>query len=365
MNVLMLADSVRSADLRHVVPVPIGDPFVYVETTDRRYAFIQSFEVASLQGINGLTVKALEDFGRGEVLARGSSPRRALVQTVVRLCDDLEITEAVVPPDFPLDAAEYLRASGVTLEIKPDVFEMRRRKKTHGEVTGLKYILEAAERGLNVVRDNLAARREMTSEAMRTAVRRMLSCEDIYFAYLFISHGEQSASYYNPGTGMISEGEPVIVDFGLRDNVSGCWADITRTFYVGSAPPEIRRYFSLCKSALDLVYSRLGPGVAGAELFHSVCDLFEAEGFETPRTAAGSGVPEDGFVHRLGHGIGLEIHEPPFLNAAGPALVPGDVIAVEPGLYRRGVGGCRLEDTVLITEDGYRRLNTTPYDGMV
>jgi Xaa-Pro aminopeptidase len=70
----------------------------------------------------------------------------------------------------------------------------------------------------------------------------------------------------------------------------------------------------------------------------------------------------DGFFHSLGHGVGLEVHEAPSLGRSGEALVAGDVIAVEPGLYRSGVGGCRLEDLLLVTEDGYENLTDFPYD---
>jgi Xaa-Pro aminopeptidase len=103
------------------------------------------------------------------------------------------------------------------------------------------------------------------------------------------------------------------------------------------------------------------PGVRGRELCDATCDLFEAAGFATQRTAQdGSG---DGFQWSLGHGVGLDVHEGPALGLAGhdPLLV-GDVIALEPGLWDSRFGGIIFEDLVLVTEDGHEVLTEFPYD---
>ncbi len=74
---------------------------------------------------------------------------------------------------------------------------------------------------------------------------------------------------------------------------------------------------------------------------------------------------EDGFAHYLGHGLGLDLHEAPTLDEGGEALIPGDVVTIEPGLYRRGLGGCRIEDVVIVTESGYDLITDCPYDLVV
>ena len=92
------------------------------------------------------------------------------------------------------------------------------------------------------------------------------------------------------------------------------------------------------------------------------CELFQEHGFPTQLTKDPLKPLEDGFFHSLGHGVGLEVHELPSLGRLGTELVPGDVLAVEPGLYRKGFGGCRLEDLVLVTENGAENLTKYPYD---
>ena len=104
------------------------------------------------------------------------------------------------------------------------------------------------------------------------------------------------------------------------------------------------------------------PGVTGRELHALTCDVFEAAGHRTQRTGPGED-PNEGFQFSLGHGVGLEVHEDPGLGQSGRSpLVAGDVIAIEPGLWEREIGGVRYEDLLLITEDGCETLTDYPYD---
>ena len=102
-------------------------------------------------------------------------------------------------------------------------------------------------------------------------------------------------------------------------------------------------------------------GITGLELYNAACDRFEAAGFRTMRTSIGG--TSDGFRFALGHGIGLEVHEPPSLGLAGRnPLIAGDVIAIEPGLWDRRIGGVRHEDLLLVTENGCETLTRYPYE---
>jgi Xaa-Pro aminopeptidase len=103
--------------------------------------------------------------------------------------------------------------------------------------------------------------------------------------------------------------------------------------------------------------------VTGKSVFDGVCEIFEGAGYPTQRTKAEGEPLADGFFHSLGHGVGLEVHEQPMLGMTGhDELVVGDVLAIEPGLYRAGYGGCRLEDIVLVTDAGCETLTQFPYE---
>ena len=133
---------------------------------------------------------------------------------------------------------------------------------------------------------------------------------------------------------------------------------MTRTFVVGNIPDELKELHRHCRAALDIALEAMGPGAD--DVFSKVTEYFHAQGFPTQVHQSGPGPLREGFSHGLGHGVGLEIHERPWMGRRSDALQTGDVVAVEPGLYFRGIGGVRLEDTVVITDDGPESL-TDPY----
>jgi Xaa-Pro aminopeptidase len=111
-----------------------------------------------------------------------------------------------------------------------------------------------------------------------------------------------------------------------------------------------------------LVSVEVRPGAHGSDLHRLVSEFFSGRGYPTTLTKPDGEVLTDGFYHGLGHGVGLEVHEAPSLGIIGEELVAGDVITLEPGLYRRGFGGVRVEDLLLVTDEGYERLTDCPYE---
>jgi Xaa-Pro aminopeptidase len=165
------------------------------------------------------------------------------------------------------------------------------------------------------------------------------------------------------GHGPVAAGVPIVIDIWPRDAETFVFCDMTRTFVVGDVPQDVRTWHRLCKEALDRSIESVRPGARGRAIFDESCEVFEQAGEPTQRTKEQGQTLVDGFFHGLGHGVGLEVHESPSLGLSSKdELRPGDVVTVEPGCYRQGFGGVRLEDLVLVTEDGHENLTTYPYD---
>ncbi len=359
-DVLIFGDTLRSPEQRHEVPVPIPDPFLYVERNGTRHVLVSALEVERVREAGGLEAHAMEEFGIDELLAGGMHRDLAELEAYVRACRELGVEEAVTPWTFPLVLADRLREAGIDVRPERDLFMMRRRVKTEAELAGIRRAQRACEAGMRKAKELLDE--GVTCEEVRAAIERIFSEHDAMADEIIVSHGAQSAIGHEMGSGTIAADEPVVIDLFPRDRASGCFADMTRTFVVGEPSDELREWHRLCKEGLDLALGAIRPGITGAELHRLVCDLFQEHGYPTQLSKQPGEVLVDGFFHSLGHGVGLEVHEAPALGRSGEELVAGDVVAVEPGLYRSGYGGCRLEDLVLVTEDGCENLTDFPYE---
>lgn len=364
-DVLVYADTLRTPELRHEIPVAIPDPFLYGERDGARHALIHPVEGARL-GDLPVRCHAPEEYGYDELLRSGVTRRERRLELCSRAVHDWGIERAVVPSAFPVELADRLRADGVELEPDGEHFERRRRSKSEGELAGIRRAQEAATAAMAAARELLRRANGtgvITCEAVRAQLDRVVGEHDCTLEIAIVSHGPQTAIGHELGSGPIAPGEPVVIDLAPRDRESGCFADMTRTFVLGDAPRELREWHRLCERALAEALEAIRPGAQDATLFEATSELFREAGHPTLLDKP-EGVPlEDGFYHSLGHGVGLDIHEAPFL---GPTrqdrLVAGDVLAVEPGTYRRGFGGVRVEDLVLVTDGGCENLTDFPYD---
>jgi Xaa-Pro aminopeptidase len=378
-GLLLWGDTVRFAALRHEIPLAIISPLLFAEVDGRRVVLTSWLERDRVTGaLPDVEVLDFFDFGWKELVAGGMSFAEADRETVARAVRRIGVDEAIVPGDFPLALGDRLRDDGIVLTVDDDAVELRRRAKAVAELDGIRAAQRAAEAGMTAARGLLARGRPAEDGHVQLDGNPLLA-EDVR-ATLRAACAEQGApcprdvivaslwngSGHEPGSGPLPSGLPIVVDIWPRHEESGCWADMTRTFVVGTPAPEhagvIAEHGRVVRTALERVKAAIRPGITGGELFDLACDVLESEGHLTQRTAQREGEAE-GFQSWLGHGVGLEVHEAPGLGPGGrDALVAGDVLAVEPVLWDSRIGEVRFEDLVLVTEHGCETLTRFSYD---
>ena len=258
-DVLIYADTMRSAEMRHQVPVAVPDPFLYVERNGSRHAVLTSFEVDRVREA-GIEAHPLEEFGWDELVGKGPREEQALV-LYERAVKQLGVEDAVVPFDFPVELADRLRAKGVKLQADRELFAQRRRVKTEAQLAGIRKAQRGTEAAMAAARELLRAAEPvdgsvmlegeaLTCERIKTRITEVFNEHGLVSDAMIVSHGGQAAVGHDMGSGPIAPAEAVVIDLFPRDQESGCYADMTRTFVVGEVPEELAEYHRLVHDAL-------------------------------------------------------------------------------------------------------------------
>ena len=266
---------------------------------------------------------------------------------------------------------EALRRAGVQLEIERGLFREERRLKSDEEIGFILTAQQAAEAAcVEVVRWLAAARssngelvldgRPLTSEWLMARAQLVLNERGCAAAEMIVAGSPGAAQPHFRGTGAIRAGAPVVIDIFPRHQASGYHGDLTRTVVAGDVSSEVAAMHAACLAALDAGIGDLRAGADGRDVHRATCQALVDHGFGT--TLPGLEGPPDvpRMIHSTGHGVGLEVHEPPQLRNLAYPLAARDVVTVEPGLYDARIGGVRVEDLLVIRDGGVDNLTTLP-----
>jgi Xaa-Pro aminopeptidase len=294
--------------------------------------------------------------------------RRAPVADVVaRVLMQLGLRRVTVPRSFPLGLARELERRRVRLDLGPDPFWPERELKEPREVRAIGASLRAAEAGLLAgiealrscrIRNGWLKRdgRRFTAEDLRSAVNTRMMADGFVPAHTICAPGDQAVDPHEGGHGPIRAHQPVVMDIFPRSEATGYFGDLTRTVVRGRASFALHEIYAIVHEGVRLGHRMLRAGASGMTIHKAIQALFERQGYQT-------GLKDgrmQGFFHGTGHGLGLEIHEPPSIGKRPCTLRAGHVVTVEPGLYYLGLGGVRIEDVALVTATGSRCLTRVP-----
>ncbi|MCO8267961.1 Xaa-Pro peptidase family protein [Haloferax sp. AB510] len=351
------------------------DPYVTLYTPAGIHLLVSTLEFGRAKKESRAdTVSRLSDYDyRDKHAEHGSVVGKA--KTVAAFLADHDVDSLAVPADFPLGTADALRDEGVVVEAETDdVLTNIRAVKADEEVEHVHAAQDANEAAMRaaegLIRDADVADdgtltyegEPLTSERVKEEIEVTLLRHGCALDETIVACGADAADPHDRGSGPLRADEAVIIDIFPRDKETKYNGDMTRTFVKGEPSPEIREWFDLTEEAFEAALDAVEPGATGADVHDAVCDVYEAAGENTLRADPSA---ETGFIHSTGHGVGLDVHELPSLSPSGEELRPGHVITIEPGLYDPEIGGVRIEDLVVVTEDGYENLTEYPVELVV
>ena len=364
---LIIAASEADANLYYATRFLAPDSFVFVSTAAGEKVLLMSdleLDRAKAQAAvdSVLPIREYEERAKAAGVER---PR--LLDSVHAFLAERRIGSVLVPGSFPIEYGDGLRERGVTVHVKPDPFFEQRLVKTSEEVEAISRALQRTEAALGKA---VQAIREadadggvlrwrgatLTAERVRHLISAALLEDGLLAQHTIVACGEAACDPHNVGSGPLRAGEAIIIDVFPRDEGSRYFADITRTVVKGRAPEALHRMYGAVAAGQARAFELIRDGAEGETIHREVQATLERHGFQSGEQNGRM----QGFFHGTGHGLGLEIHELPRISKFPATLRSGNVVTVEPGLYYPGLGGVRLEDVVVVRENGHTNLTNYP-----
>jgi Xaa-Pro aminopeptidase len=370
--VLFYADA-SDPDMLYFSRFAAVDPFIALSVGGRKIGVSTSLEYGRMRAESDfdeirLQHEVEECAAKRFKVEEGTKPGRDLL--IRQLAAEYKIREFRISDRFPAGLALQLQEAGLRLvpAIGVPVFP-EREIKTADEIECLRKGNQASAAGFRAVAKALADAeirkgklyldgRYLTAEHLREKIAHATLDQGAMALHTITAAGEQACDCHNQGSGPIPANELIVVDIFPCRHADGYWGDMTRTFLKGKASEAQRKLVATVRKGLQLALDKIKPGVSAGGVHRAVEKFFADEGYETVRDSD----EPSGFFHALGHCIGLELHEQPVMRQTSKwRLRKGMVMTIEPGLYYRGLGGCRIEDVVVVTADGYELISKAPY----
>lgn len=364
---LIVADSERDANMLYAAGMFVPDPFIWFRHRGRSAVVMSDLEVDRARK-QARVDEVIGQTGISKPLEKKLGRRPKLAEIIAAIFKQRRIRSARVPSNFPLALAEQLRKHSVRVWADDKPFFPARERKRPDEVRAIERALRITEAGLRAGIGTIRAARiardgrltlagsTLTSEHVRAEINTAMIRLGAIGSHTIVAGGEQACDPHDGGSGPLRANEAIILDVFPRDEKTGYHGDMTRTVVRGKAGDALRKQFVAVRDAHRLAIKTIRAGVCGRNVHHAVQRLFKERGYKTGVVDG----RQQGFFHGTGHGLGLEVHEPPRMSIVPQRLKAGYVVTVEPGLYYPGVGGMRIEDVVLVTTSGCRVLSKFP-----
>ncbi len=358
MNKLIVSESIHSADMLYACEFRAPDAFIYFETKYEKAIIVSSLEYnrALNERKDGIKIYCNDDFDDTDI-----------ANILIKLSYKNDIKKWIVPNNFPLIYADYLRKSQIEVNCSKSGLFPERVSKSDAEIAKIQKALKIAEnamqRAFDILGESLINENEvivweneiLTSETLRAEINIEIVRQGGIAFDTIVAGGKQGSEPHNIGSGALFAMQPIVIDIFPQDLSTGYFGDITRTVVKGKAPIRIQKAYDTVKNARDKAKELISSNMLASDAHKIAFDIIEKAGFPTGKRDG----KQHGFMHGLGHGVGLEIHEAPRVSPKNETkLELNSVVTVEPGVYYPEWGGIRLEDMIVVGKDKSLCLNS-------
>ncbi len=363
-NLLLVANSEQDANMLYAVGMFVPDPFIFFSVGGKPHIVLNDLEIdRGRREARRCRVLPLSRYFNQ--LRQQGNAAPTLAQALPLILRRFRLRRVVVPSSFPLALARQLQKAKIKVDIRPGSFFPAREIKTAEEVKKISAALVMAEVGLSEAMQVLRRAKigkggkliyqngPLTSERLRSVIDVAILQAGGLASNTIVAGGAQACDPHERGFGALRANQPIVLDVFPRSQKTGYFGDITRTVVRGRATEAVRKLYATVARGQQLAFEKIRSGARALEIHQTVQKFFEGRGYKTGKQKGRMA----GFFHGTGHGLGLEIHEPPRVGVSSTdTLKKGQIVTVEPGLYYHGMGGVRIEDVVLVTAEGVRNL---------
>ena len=365
-----------NAALYHRVRFSVGDPAAIIELNNGDQSSQSTFILRDIEVDRARRHARADQFASPGDFAPsdGLSGDRetATAQAVAEFLRRSGVQRAVADRSLPLIFAEMIDRAGIELVCDLDMGVIERRSKDAQEIEWLRDAQATTEDAMRMACELIARSTAgsdgvllhegspLTAERVRAAIDQLLLERGYRNPSSIVAPGPQGADCHDLGSGPIGTGQPVIIDIFPRNRRTLYNGDCTRTVVHGDIPDEIQRIHHAVVTAKAAATAATRAGVTGEDVHRATAKSITDSGYHMGFAPNDADDSYTTMMHGTGHGIGLDVHESPLLDYKGPKLVRGDALTIEPGLYSKKLGGVRVEDMVIVTDDGCENLNHLP-----
>lgn len=355
-TLILISNTKSGADIRFLCGTEPPESAVLIQTGRRGTLVVSEMEFNRLSQTVNRNIRVVYPQMIGSSWANGA------VDWIKKCTGQKKLT---VPADFPIGLSDKLKRAGFKLNISGEAVCPQREIKSAEEISAVQNAQRAAVAAMKAAIQQIASaeigkdrilrcgKTGLTSEMVRATICHTLLDRECVALETIVACGSQSADPHERGHGPLRAGQPIVLDIFPRSGKTGYWGDITRTVCRGPAPAALKKMYAAVKAAQLAALNAVKAGAWTDAVHKAAADEMERRGYKTETV---DGRPQ-GFIHGTGHGVGLEIHEAPRVSSAvHKKLRAGNIITIEPGLYYPETGGIRIEDTLVVTRDGYRML---------